>query len=292
VLADRVVELFDFEAGTVLDGTVGQAGHAVNILNARPRLKLVCVDRDPNAIEAAKRRLAGFSDRVAFLHSSFSNLQAAYELAGERFVGMLLDLGVSLDQLRDAARGFSFSEPGPLDMRFDPSQSLTAHEIVNRWSADELEQIFREYGEERRARSVAAAIVRARSKKPIETTMELAGLVAGVVRRAGRIHPATRVFMAIRIAVNRELDELKSFLEAFPRYLATGGTTAIISFHSLEDRLVKRCFARYARSGFEHGDERMEFELIYKKPLTAGDREVRMNPRARSAKLRAIRRVR
>ncbi len=289
-MVDRVVKLFDFERGIVLDGTVGRAGHAASILRARPNLRVVCLDRDPSAIEEAKRRLAEFSDRVAFLRASFADLQAACELAGEEFIGMLLDLGASLDQLKDPARGFSFREAGPLDMRFDPSQDLTAFEIVNEWPADELERIFRRYGEERRARAVAAAIVGARRKRPIETTVELAGIVARVVR-SKRIHPATRVFMALRIAVNGELEELESFLSAFPRFLMRGGRAVVISFHSLEDRLVKRCFAEYARDGFEHEGARMSFERVYKKPLVPGEREVAGNPRARSAKLRAIERV-
>jgi len=290
-LVSRIVELFDFEKGTVLDGTVGQAGHALAILESRPGLRLVGVDRDPQALEVARRRLQKFSDRVVLLHASFAELDRIREAAGEDFVAMLLDLGVSLDQLKAPDRGFSFQEPGPLDMRFDPSQQLTAYEVVNRWPERELERIFRDYGEERKARAVAAAIVRARQKKPIESTDELARIVARVVRGGRRIHPATRVFMAIRIAVNDELGHLERFLQRFPEFVARGGRVAIISFHSLEDRLVKRRFVQLAREGFQSGDEVRKFELVFKKPVVPAAEEIAANPRARSAKLRAIERA-
>jgi len=290
VLAGRIVELFDFEKGVLLDGTVGQGGHAKSILQAHPNLFVVCVDRDPQALDSAKTRLAMFSDRVIFIKSSFADLEKICGEAKEKFVGMILDLGLSLDQLKDSERGFSFQASGPLDMRFDPEQELTASDIVNSWSAVDLEKIFSKFADVREAKKVAAAIISARKIRFIETTGELANIIARVVR-SRRIHPATKVFMALRIAVNRELEELGKFLEKFPRFLASGGKVAIVSFHSAEDRLVKRCFVSYAREGVTAEEGNLSFKLVFKKPLVPDVKEISENPRARSAKLRAIERT-
>lgn len=274
----------------MLDGTVGQGGHAEKILQANPSIFIVCVDRDERALDSAKKRLSMFSERVTFIKSSFADLENIQNIVGEKFVGILLDLGTSLDQLRDKERGFSFQARAPLDMRFDSDGETTAYDVVNYWQMEKLGKIFREYADIGQAKRVAQAIVGARKKKRIETTAELAEIVKKVVR-SKKIHPATKVFMALRIAVNRELEELEKFLCRFPAYLEPQGKVAVISFHSKEDRLVKRYFAKYAREGFADESEKMGFELIYKKPCVAERGEILENPRARSAKLRAIKRV-
>lgn len=286
----RIVELFRFEKGVILDGTVGQGGHAEQILQANSNVFLVCVDRDESALENAKKRLSMFSDRTTFVKSSFADLKGIQNIVGEKFVGILLDLGVSLDQLKDKKRGFSFLARAPLDMRYDLSDKTTAYDIVNHWSEEELEKIFREYADISQSKRVANAIVSARKKKPIETTDELAEIVAKVIR-SKRIHPATKVFMAIRMAVNQELEQLEKFLREFPSHLERKGTVAVISFHSVEDRLVKRYFSKYAKEGFLDKGEKIEFELVYKKPCVPEREEILENPRARSAKLRAIRKI-
>jgi 16S rRNA (cytosine1402-N4)-methyltransferase len=190
--------------------------------------------------------------------------------------GFLFDLGMSMLQLK-SPRGFSFQRDEPLDMRMDPEQKLTAFDVVNKYSEKDLERILREYGEERKARAIAKAIVLQRSKKPIETTGELVNVVLSVVKRTGRIHPATKVFQAIRIEVNKELEHLKIALWKVPRYLRKGGRLVVISFHSLEDRLVKNFFKEHAS----------QFKILTKKPITPGREEVMRNPASRSAKLRA-----
>jgi 16S rRNA (cytosine1402-N4)-methyltransferase len=256
--------------GTVMDLTLGAGGHAEALLDSGVGL-LVGVDRDPEAIEIANARLARFGDRVRAVRTRFSSMPAE-----NRVDGVLLDLGVSSLQLDRPERGFSYRSPGPLDMRMGP-EGDTAMDLVNSASEEELARILFEYGEERRSRRVAAAIVRARSRAPIQTTDELARVVAGALgARRGGPHPARRTFQALRIAVNRELEELAATLPRAAGLLAPGGRIVAISYHSLEDRIVKRFLL-----------DRDDLEILTKKPLTPSSAERARNPRARSAKLRA-----
>jgi 16S rRNA (cytosine1402-N4)-methyltransferase len=256
--------------GTVMDLTLGAGGHAEALLDSGVGL-LVGVDRDPEAIEIANARLARFGDRVRAVRTRFSSMPAE-----NRVDGVLLDLGVSSLQLDRPERGFSYRSPGPLDMRMGP-EGDTAMDLVNSASEEELARILFEYGEERRSRRVAAAIVRARSRAPIQTTDELARVVAGALgARRGGPHPARRTFQALRIAVNRELEELSATLPRAAELLAPGGRLVAISYHSLEDRIVKRFLL-----------DRDDLEILTKKPLVPSARERERNPRARSAKLRA-----
>ncbi len=272
VLAEQVVEGLQIkDHGRYLDATVGGAGHAQLILQAAPDVALVALDQDVQALAAAKERLAEFAGRVAFHHSNF----ALYDPNLQRFDGILADIGVSSTQLDQPQRGFSFRAEAPLDMRMDESQALTAEEIVNHWDEKTLADTIYEYGEERLSRRIARQII---EKRPFYTTTELAGAIASAYpakARHGRIHPATRSFQALRIAVNGELSVLEQFLAKAPDWLNPGGRLAIISFHSLEDRIVKYAF---------RGDERLQ--IVTKKPLIATREEIRENKRSRSAKLR------
>ena len=276
-----------------LDGTTGGGGHAAEIA---PRLGplglLVCADADPSMLEIAGRELEAFP-WVRLVHADYADLDALREAAeGRAFDGALLDLGISSLQLDDPARGFSFREEAPLDMRRDPGGGgTTAAEILRDAREKDLADLFFRFGEERYSRRIARAVVERRKRDPVRTTTGLAELVsAAIPRRAWprEIHPATRVFQALRIAVNRELDSLAAFLEAIPRHLSPGGRVAVISFHSLEDRLVKTEFRRLAAGG---GEEPATLERLTRKPIVASEREARENPRARSAKLRAARRL-
>ncbi len=264
--------------GTVLDMTLGAGGHAEALLAAGVD-RLVGVDRDPSALALARDRLASFGDR-------FRSIQARFSEIGEEAVegavdGILYDLGVSSMQLGRSERGFSFREDGPLDMRMG-DEGPTAADLVNVLPEGELADLIFEYGQETKSRRIAGAIVRARSRSQIETTDQLAGIVVGAVgRRPGGPHPARRTFQALRIAVNRELEELAASLPQAVDLLAPGGRVVVIAYHSLEDRVVKRTF---------RDDERLE--ILTKKPLQPSQDEVRENPRARSAKLRAAERVR
>lgn len=272
---------------TVVDGTVGTAGHSLMIL---PRLlpsgRLIAIDRDRDALQAARQRLAEFAPQVTFVHGNFRDLPRILQGLGvSRVNGLLLDLGMSSAQVDAAERGFSFSQEGPLDMRMDREQAPTAWALVNRLAADELAVIFATFGEERFAQRIARRIVQARRAGPMTTTTQLARLVAEAVparTRYGRIHPATRVFQALRMAVNDELGALEECLERLPGLLAPGGRAVLLTFHSLEDRLVKRRFARGAREE--------AWGVLTRKPVCPSVEEVSRNPRARSAKLRAIER--
>ena len=280
VLLDEVLSLLSPGPGVLIcDATCGTGGHAEAIL-ARGA-ELVGLDKDREALEIARGRLARFGARVRLLHADFRELRAALARLGIKEVqGVLFDLGVSSLQLDSPARGFSFREEAPLDMRMDPSQPLTAAELVNRLPEPELARILWEYGEERYARRIAREIVRARDKAPIHTTTELARLVAHCYPPGRhRIHPATRTFQALRIAVNDELAALKEGLAQAVELLSPGGVVCVISFHSLEDRIVKHFFRARAKAG--------RLALLTKKPLRPSPEEVARNPRARSAKLRA-----
>ena len=257
--------------GRYLDATVGGGGHSEQILKAACNVELIALDQDLQALAAAKEQLKSWSDRTSFVHTNFSR----YEPDGRKFDGILADIGVSSTQLDQGQRGFSFRAEAPLDMRMDRTQALTAEEIVNHWDEKAIADTIYEYGEERLSRRIARRII---EKRPFRTTTELAWEVAGAYpakARHGRIHPATRTFQALRIAVNGELDVLKTLLAKAPDWLRPGGRLAIISFHSLEDRIVKYAY---------RGDERLQ--IITKKPLVATDEEVKENARSRSAKLR------
>ncbi len=276
VLSEAVLAGLQVNAGgRYLDATVGGAGHSLLILQAAPAVELVALDQDLQALAAAEARLAEFSNRVTYHHSNFSQ----FEPGELRFDGILADIGVSSTQLDQSDRGFSFRHEAPLDMRMDSTQALTAEEIVNHWDEKTLADTIYEYGEERLSRRIARQIV---EKRPFGTTTELAGAIAHAYpakARHGRIHPATRTFQALRIAVNSELKILEEFLAKAPDWLAPGGRLAIISFHSLEDRIVKYAF---------RGDARLD--IVTKKPIVATREEVRENKRSRSAKLRVAER--
>lgn len=292
--------------GLFVDATVGLGGHSVAILQASPEVRLLGIDRDPQALERAARRLAPFGDRVELVAGNFADvatLAAASRLAGSggRAAGVLADLGVSSLQLDTPERGFSFRFDAPLDMRMGGG-GPTAEEIVNRYSEADLTRILREYGEERQARRVARALVEARRERPVRTTGELRelilrakGLRVGEGRREGRVDPATRVFQALRIEANRELANLERFLDEAVALLEEDGRLVVISYHSLEDRIVKNTLRDLARGEVDQvtGRPRAEsrvLEVLTKKPIRPSEREVAENPRSRSARLRAARR--
>ena len=288
VMVEDVLELLRPRPGAVMvDGTVGAGGHSAVIA---PRLlpdgRLIALDRDPEALALAQRRLVEFESSVTFLHADYRTLPELLAQAGvPRVDGVLLDLGVSSMHLDQAARGFSFLHDAPLDMRMDPTQRLTAEELVNTLPADALAALLATLGEERFARRIAHRVIEARRATPIRTTSQLARLVVQAYpsgARHGRIHVATRTFQALRMAVNDELGALDALLKRLPDCLTPGGRAVIISFHSGEDRLVKRAFLELARA--EQGT------VLTKKPRTAPDEETARNPRARSAKLRAVER--
>ncbi len=299
VLPDEVIDGLQAErGGRFIDCTVGGGGHAGAILEASaPDGVLLGLDLDPAALEMASDRLARFGDRAQFVHASFARLKEvvrAHGFAGERswVDGILFDLGLSSLQLADAERGFSFMADGPLDMRFDPtSGDPTAADLVNKLSEEELADIFYHYGEERQSRRIAGAIVEAR---PLHTTGELAQVVEQAVgRRRGRLHPATLTFQALRIAVNEELNAIRSALPQAVELLAPGGRLAVIAFHSLEDRIVKRFMRRESKDCICPPelpictcDHQATLNVITRKPIRPTEEEVAANPRSRSARLR------
>ena len=283
--------------GIYLDGTLGRAGHSLEIVRRLTTGRLIGVDRDQAAIDAAKERLAGYMDRVTLVHSNFDRLhEILQELELPGVDGMLFDLGVSSPQLDDARRGFSYMHDAPLDMRMDRTAPLTARDVVNGWSYEELHRILFDYGEERYAPAIASAICRRREEREIESTLELAELIRSAMPAKAlreKQHPAKRSFQAIRIAVNSELDALPPMLQAAADALNPGGRLAVISFHSLEDRIIKRTLQELA-TGCTCPPEfpvcvcgkKPKMKLITRKPVVAGPAELTYNPRARSAKLR------
>jgi 16S rRNA (cytosine1402-N4)-methyltransferase len=299
-----VAETLDYLApergGVFVDGTLGLGGHAEALLRASPDVQLIGIDRDREALARAADRLAVFGPRVRLVQANFHQLMATLAGLGVRAIaGFLADLGVSSLQLETPARGFSFRFDGPLDMRMGLSET-TAADLVNQASEGELETIFRDYGEERQARRIARRIARARMEKPIETTGELKALVDAAkgprAAREERIDPATRVFQALRIAVNQELAGLERCIEEAVQLLDTGGRLVVISYHSLEDRIVKNTFRDLAHGEVDPvtGRSRSETQLIEvltRKPVRPTESEVDLNPRSRSAKLRAARRL-
>lgn len=298
VLLDACIQALNIRPdGIYVDGTLGRAGHSMEIARRLTTGRLICIDRDQAAIDAARVRLAPWLDRVTLVRSNFSELGEILSGAGVSGAdGMLFDLGVSSPQLDDASRGFSYMQDAPLDMRMDTSAPLSAYEVVNTWSQEELRRILYEYGEERYAPAIAKAIVRARETAPVNTTLELVEIIRGAMPLAAlreKQHPAKRSFQAIRIAVNGELDALPPMLEAAVDGLNPGGRLAVITFHSLEDRIVKRTLADLAK-GCTCPPEfpvcvcgrKPRVRLVNRKPVTADGAELADNPRARSAKLR------
>jgi 16S rRNA (cytosine1402-N4)-methyltransferase len=280
VLAGRVVEWLRIRPdGTYIDATVGSGGHALEIVQRLEQGgRLVGLDRDPRALEIARERLRQHEGQVTLVHANFSMIdEVARGLRLPPVDGIVADLGVSSLQLDTPERGFSFRWAGPLDMRMDPGQPATAGEIVNHWSETDLAEVLYRLGEEHDSKRIARAIVRSR---PIRDTEHLATVVAGARRAKGRqrLHPATKTFLALRIAVNRESEELEQFLLRAPATLAPGGRWVILSYHSLEDRMVKLAFRRGASEG--------AFKVLTRKPIRPSAEEVEANPRARSAKMR------
>ena len=299
VLLNECIEALNIRPeGTYLDGTLGRAGHSREIARRLTTGRLICVDRDREALDAARERLAPWMDRVTLIHSNFDRVDEILdELSLPGIDGMLFDLGVSSPQLDDGSRGFSYMADAPLDMRMDREEGLTAAGIVNGWPQEELRRIIAQYGEERCASQIAGAIVRRRADKPISTTMELVEIIKGAMPAKAlreKQHPAKRTFQAIRIAVNDELASVERMIKrAVPR-LNKGGRLAVITFHSLEDRVVKTGLAEFARGCICPPDfpvcvcgRTPEIKLVNKKPILPSEREIEENPRSRSAKLRA-----
>ncbi|NPA13531.1 MAG: 16S rRNA (cytosine(1402)-N(4))-methyltransferase RsmH [Aquificae bacterium] len=282
VLHREVLQFFQpIEKGIIVDATVGGGGHASLILQNNPNIKLIGIDRDIQAVERARERLKPFGSRAKVVKAHFKDLDKVLDDLGiDKVEGFLFDLGVSTFQLK-TDRGFSFQKDQPLDMRMDLDQQLDAYQVVNRYPKVDLERIIKEYGEERFAKRIAKAIVEERKKSPIETTKQLADIVYRVYPpnlRRGRIHPATRTFQAIRIEVNDELRQVEQGVEKAIHRLNKDGIIQVISFHSLEDRIVKRLFQHYKKLKV--------IEVLTKKPITPSQEEVKQNPPSRSAKLR------
>ena len=288
VLLKEAIDFLDIKrGGTYIDATVGLGGHSLEIAK---RLgapgHLIGLDKDPAALDEARARLTSSGregwPQVSLLHSSFAEIGTGFEPASAD--GILADLGVSSLQLDEPARGFSFQAEGPLDMRMNPQVGPTAEQVVNHLDERELADLIYEFGEERRSRRIARAIVRSR---PIRTTAQLAEIVSAAARPMNqeqrRIHPATRTFQALRIFVNHELDDLRALMRAAPQVLKKGGRIVIISFHSLEDRIVKDAFRDEVKQGY--------YKLLTKKPVTAAEEEGKRNPRSRSAKMRAAEKI-
>lgn len=298
VLLDEVIEGLNIkEDGIYVDGTLGGAGHSIEIAKKLTTGRLIGIDQDQNALKKARETLVEYIDKVTFIHDNYENIDRVLNDLGIKKVdGILLDIGVSSHQLDEKSRGFSHNSDAPLDMRMDETSSLTARDVVNNYSEKELEDIIFNYGEERWARRIAQFIVEERKSSPIETTLDLVSVIKKAipkqVRKDGH-HPAKKTFQAIRIEVNRELDVLKESIPKMVRLLNTGGRLAIITFHSLEDRIVKNEFKELYKKctcppEFPqcNCDKQREINIITRKPIVAGDRELEMNPRARSAKLR------
>lgn len=304
VLVDEAVHmLLNAPDGLYVDGTVGCGGHSEAIAGKLGRMgRLICLDRDPEAVAMAGQRLSGFGDRVQIIRGNFADLDGILASIGQgKANGVLLDLGISSHQIEHSGRGFSFSREEPLDMRMDSDGPVTAGDLVDRLSAQELERILRRYGEERRARSIVKAVGNERRKGRIESSSRLAEIIQAVVPRSyrpGAKHPATRTFQALRIAVNRELENLEGFLRKAPEWIQGGGRLVVLSYHSLEDRMVKQ-----AMLGWEKGcqcppdlprcacGKKPLFRRLSKKGIRPSQEEIQGNPRARSAILRAAERI-
>lgn len=303
VLLDECIENLNIKPdGIYLDGTLGLGGHSYQIASRLDAGRLICIDRDETAIERSSRRLAPFADRITYVHGNFSDAAEILDRLGIDSVdGMLFDLGVSSPQLDEIQRGFSYMGDAPLDMRMDGSAGLTAYAVVNTWPEERLNRILWDYGEERYARRITAAILAHRAEKPITTTLELVDIIKGAMPAAAlreKQHPAKRTFQAIRIAVNDELGAISAMMETAPDKLKKGGRLCVISFHSLEDRIVKSGInarengctcpreAPICTCGFVQ-----TLKSVTRKPILPSEEEIEKNPRSRSAKLRVAERV-
>ena len=298
VLLDECLEALNIRSdGIYIDGTLGRAGHSLEIARRLTTGRLISIDRDETAIEAAKERLKDYMDHVTLVHSNFDRVgEILEELNVSGVDGMLFDLGVSSPQLDEAQRGFSYMNDAPLDMRMDRTAYLTARHVVNEWSYEELRRILFDFGEERYAPAIAKGICRAREAAPIETTAQLVDIIKSSMPPAAlreKQHPAKRSFQAIRIAVNGELDALPPMLEAAAEVLNVGGRLAVISFHSLEDRIIKKTMQELATGCTCPPNfpvcvcgKKPKMKLVSRKPIVSGAAELEYNPRARSAKLR------
>ena len=298
VLLDECIEGLNIKPdGIYVDGTLGGAGHSYHIAEELTTGRLIGIDRDPVALKAAGERLSPFADRVTLVHSNFCRMgQVLQELGISGVDGILLDLGVSSPQLDDGSRGFSYMTDAPLDMRMDNGDALSADTVVNTWSYEELKRILYDYGEERYAPAIAAAIVRKREVSPIRTTLELVDVIRSAMPPAAlreKQHPAKRTFQAIRIAVNDELNSVSKAMDAAIPCLNPGGRLAVITFHSLEDRIVKNAMAAAAKGCICPPEfpvcvcgRKPQVTVLTRKPIVSGEEELERNPRARSAKLR------
>jgi len=286
VMIDEVCKYLDVDnRRNIVDMTLGLGGHSECILEKMAKTgKVIGFDADPSHIKLAKKRLKRFKDRVIYINSNFSNVTEELKKTRMRsFDGFLFDLGIASPHVDNPERGFSFLREGELDMRFDfKSQKTTAADVVNRYSEKELARIFKEFGEEGYAKKIAQVICKSRKRNPFKTTVQLADFIEKTVKRGGRIHPATRVFQALRIEVNKELDVLVEALTQAVSIVKSGGRIVVISYHSLEDRIVKNVFRDFSR-----GDEPV-LKLIIKKPLVPTNAEISSNPRSRSAKMRVV----
>lgn len=303
VLLDECIDNLNIKPdGIYLDGTLGMGGHSYQIASRLTSGRLICIDRDETAIERAGKRLAPFSERVTLVHGNFCDAAEILESLGIAEIdGMLFDLGVSSPQLDETQRGFSYMHDAPLDMRMNAEDSLSAYDVVNTWTEDKLNRIFWDYGEERYARRITAAILAAREIKPIETTLELVDIIKGAMPAAAlreKQHPAKRSFQAIRIAVNDELGAISTMMETAPDKLRVGGRLCVISFHSLEDRIIKSAIAA-RENGCTCPREApictcgfiKTLKSVSRKPILPTEEEIEHNPRSRSAKLRVAERV-
>ena len=303
VLLDECLEGLDIKPeGIYVDGTLGGAGHSSQIAKRLTTGRLIGIDRDPVALKAAGERLAPFGDRVTLVHSNFCELaQVLKSLNIDGVDGILLDLGVSSPQLDEVSRGFSYMADAPLDMRMNSEDMLSAHDVVNTWSFEELKRILYDYGEERYAPRIASAICSRREVKPIETTLDLVDIIRGAMPASAlreKQHPAKRSFQAIRIAVNDELGSVEKVMRDAIPCLNPGGRLAVITFHSLEDRIVKNAMAEAAKGCTCPPSfpvcvcgKKPLVKLISRKPIVSGEMELERNPRARSAKLRICEKI-
>ena len=285
--------------GIYVDGTMGGGGHSLEIAKRLTTGRLICIDQDPNAHEAAGKRLAEYKDRITFVRDNFGNIKSILDSLGiEKIDGMLLDIGVSSHQLDEAERGFSYQQDAPLDMRMNPDRPFSAYDVVNGYDEDELDRVIFTYGEERWARRIAQFIVKEREAKPIETTGELVDIIKKAVPKGARKdgpHPAKRTFQAIRIEVNGELEVLQRAIDDGAARLAVGGRLCIITFHSLEDRIVKEAFRKQENPCICPPQfpvcvcgKKPLGRVITRKPILPSKEELEKNPRSRSAKLRVL----
>ncbi|MEK7291278.1 MAG: 16S rRNA (cytosine(1402)-N(4))-methyltransferase RsmH [Planctomycetota bacterium] len=287
VMVEEVLDYLNSQTGQVIiDCTVGGGGHASKIMSKiKPNGLLIGIDKDMEILQIAKQHISEIGNIFKLYHADYSEIDEVLRQAGtDKVNGVLLDLGTSSMQFDQADRGFSFSKEGPLDMRMDRSQGITAKDLIHRLSEQKLEELFSKYGEERWSRRIARAILKEEKDTGITSTRQLANIIERAVPRGkSKIHPATRVFQALRIAVNKELESLEVFLNKIHNYMTVGARIVVISFHSLEDRIVKNKFSERAKQNI--------FQILTKKPITPGEAEIERNIRCRSAKLRAAERI-